>query len=114
MKTSSWREIRQGAGDPGRQARVDSYKAAMRQASALSDLREHRGLTQIELAHRLGTAQSGVSRIERRDDLFLSTLAEYVHALGGRLEVAAVFDDDRVPLAIGGERQETPAPAAVV
>lgn len=114
MKTTPWRQVHRGAGDPAREARVETLKAAMRHASALAELREHRGFTQSEVATRLQTAQSGISRIERRDDLFLSTLADYVHALGGRLEVAAVFDDERVPLAIGEREADEAATVATV
>lgn len=62
----------------------------------LAELRARRRLTQLDLAGRLGVRQPSVSRLEHRDDLYLSTLREYVEALGGRLEIAAVFDDDRV------------------
>jgi hypothetical protein len=69
-------------------------------------------MTQVELASRLGTVQSGVSRIERREDLFLSTLVEYIEALGGHLEIAAIFDDERIPLVMSDERTaEAPVPA---
>lgn len=114
MKTTPWRQVRRGGDDPSRQARVESVKSAMRQASVLAELRAHRGVTQIELSDRLGTAQSGVSRIERRDDLFLSTLVDYVEALGGHLEIAAIFDNERIPLVIGESRQsesQTTVPA---
>jgi len=40
--------------------------------------------------------QANVSRIERSDNLYLSTLAGYVDALGGHIEINAVFDDDVV------------------
>lgn len=70
----------------------------MRIALDLAELRARRRLTQLDLAGRLGVRQPSVSRLEHRDDLYLSTLREYVEALGGRLEIAAVFEDDRVLL----------------
>lgn len=112
MKTTPWRQVRRGGDDPTRQVRVESLKSAMRQASALAELRSHRGVTQVELADRLGTAQSGVSRIERRDDLFLSTLADYIEALGGHLEISAVFDNERIPIVIA-EQAASEAHSAV-
>ena len=112
MKTTPWRQVRRGGDDPIRQARVESLKSAMRHASVLAELRVHRGITQHELASRLGTAQSGVSRIERRDDLFLSTLSEYVEALGGHLEIAAIFDDERIPLLLDDEPDPNTAAVA--
>jgi hypothetical protein len=41
--------------------------------------------------------------LEGRSDVYLSTLRSYVQALGGRLEIAAVFDDERYPVAPGAE-----------
>ncbi|WP_423944935.1 helix-turn-helix domain-containing protein [Candidatus Binatus sp.] len=65
------------------------------------DLRELRiaaGMTQEELAEALKSAQSEVSRLEKRDDYRVSTLREYVHALGGQLEITATFGNRRVRL----------------
>jgi hypothetical protein len=56
-------------------------------------LRQARAQTQVALAERLQIPQGAVSRMERRQDLLLSTLREYVGALGGRLELHAVFPD---------------------
>lgn len=86
---------------PERRARVDAIKAAMAEGERLYELRKDRGITQVELAERLGVSQGSVSELERRDDLFISTLNGYVKALGGRLQVAAVFDDGTVPITFG-------------
>lgn len=86
-----WREIRRGQGVPSREARVSEHRRAMEDAIALADLRESQGTTQVELAHRLGMNQGNVSRLERRDDLYLSTLRDYVRALGGELELVVRF-----------------------
>lgn len=85
-------------GDAVRRARVDEIKHAMRDILALSKLREGRGLTQQELAHQMHVTQANISRVEHQDDLYLSTLRSYIEALGGRLEVHAVFDDQTVDL----------------
>ncbi len=45
----------------------------------------------MQLAEALDVAQSEISRIERRNDVLLSTLRRYVRALGGELEVIATF-----------------------
>src|SRR4051794_10723372 len=84
--------------DPDRAARVDEHKKAIRDSLGLGELRAHRGETQVVVADKLGTSQARVSSIERQDDLYLSTLGGYVAALGGRLEVRAVFDDQTVEL----------------
>lgn len=88
-------------GDPVRRERVHALAQAMRDAVALAELRESRGLTQTELAAALEQTQANVSRVERQRDLYLSTLADYVRALGGELEVNAVFDGERIPIGIG-------------
>lgn len=56
-------------------------------------LRQARQQTQIALAQKLNIPQGSVSRMEKRTDLLLSTLREYVGALGGKLELRAVFPD---------------------
>jgi transcriptional regulator with XRE-family HTH domain len=87
--------------DPGRAERIDAMRRGIEDALALARLREDAGLTQQDLADALAAAQANVSRIERSGDLYLSTLRRYVEAMGGTLEVAAVFPDGRVPLAVG-------------
>jgi hypothetical protein len=56
-------------------------------------LRQARQQTQVAVAERLNIAQGAVSRMERQSDFLLSTLREYVGALGGRLELRVVFPD---------------------
>lgn len=78
--------------------RVESIKRAMRLEVALAQLREQRGLSQATVAERLATSRPNVSRIEKESDVRLSTLERYIEALGGRLEIHAVFDDQDVTL----------------
>ncbi len=59
----------------------------------LAELREARWRSQAELARKLGVQQSAVSRIERRTDIYLSTLSGIVEAMGGTLELIATFPD---------------------
>ena len=49
---------------------------------------------QKDLASVLSVSQANISRIERQRDLYLSTLAAYIEALGGTLKLSAAFDDD--------------------
>ena len=67
----------------------------------LGELRRARKITQDELARLMATTQPNVSRIERGGEMELSTLRSYIEALGGRLEIAAVFDDERFPVTAG-------------
>lgn len=69
--------------------------------SALQQLRKARKLTQTNMAKKLGIGQEGVSRIEQRSDLLLSTLRSYVEAMGGKLSIIAEFPD-RVPVILTG------------
>jgi predicted transcriptional regulator len=82
--------------DAARSRRVDVQKVAMAAAvdiEGLRELRRARNLTQEQLAELWRTSQANVSRVEHTDDLFLSTLKGYIEAMGGRLRVAAVFED---------------------
>jgi transcriptional regulator with XRE-family HTH domain len=69
-------------------------------ALALAEIRERRELTQNDVARVLESSQANVSRIERQRDLYLSTLAQYVEALGGTLKISAVFDDEEVEIGV--------------
>jgi predicted XRE-type DNA-binding protein len=82
--------------DPERRARVEQHKLAMRDALALAELREGREVTQVQIATTLDVSQANVSRVEHQDDVYVSTLRNYVAALGGHLELRAVFPDETV------------------
>lgn len=92
--------------DPVRSARVDEYKRAIEDTLGLASIRAAREETQVGLAGKLGTSQANVSRIERQGDLYVSTLSNYVNALGGHLEIKAVFDDQTVDIVSEQEAEE--------
>jgi DNA-binding Xre family transcriptional regulator len=102
-KTKSFNDLRARPSrrDPVRRANVAEYRRAMEDALALAELRNSRNVTQVELAAQLGISQGNVSRLEGRSEVYLSTLRSYIEALGGHLEIAAVFDDERVTVAVG-------------
>ena len=58
-------------------------------------------LTQARMAEQLGITQDGVSRLEKRSDLLLSTLRKTVEAMGGSLSLIAEFPD-RAPVVLTG------------
>ena len=62
-------------------------------AMPLDEIRKARQLTQARLPETLGVNQGEISKIEHRTDIYISTLAGYVEALGGRLEIRAVVPD---------------------
>ena len=89
--------------DSERRARIDAIKEEARAdavAFNLSELRRHRELTQVELAERLKRAQASVSAMETAEDNLLSTWRTVVESMGGHLELVAVFDDERIAIAI--------------
>ena len=63
-------------------------------ATAFTEVRVE--LTQVELAQTLGVNQPAISRLERKADMYVSTLANFVKAMGGKLEIRAVFPDGEV------------------
>jgi transcriptional regulator with XRE-family HTH domain len=65
-------------------------------AMPLDALRDAKQLTQVQMAQLLKISQGAVSKVERRTDMFVSTLRNYVRAIGGDLEIRAVFPDGNV------------------
>lgn len=96
MATKNWRTIR--GQRPLNETRVAAYKRLMEAELKLADVRRRRGVSQASIAEALDVSQPNVSRIEQEDDVYLSTLARYVAALGGHLEVSAVFPEETVRL----------------
>jgi transcriptional regulator with XRE-family HTH domain len=83
------REVAQQAAE----ARAELALREERYHKTLAQLRNARRLTQAQLAGVLGVSQAQVSRVENQADLYLSTLRSYVQAMGGELELRAVFPD---------------------
>jgi hypothetical protein len=90
----------------------EEFQQSVRQRAAeliaeeinLRELRRLRKLTQTRLSKKLKIGQEGVSRIEKRTDLYLSTLRSYVEAVGGKLSLIVEFPDrSAVTLAGFGE-----------
>lgn len=81
---------------PDRRERAHQRAAALLAGMPLQELRLARKLTQEALAARLGSNQALVSKLERRADMYVSSLRGYVEAMGGKLEIVAVFPDGAV------------------
>lgn len=80
---------------------VDERTASIaRRVETLAALRKARGLTQAQLTEELGMTQGEVSRLERRDNLHLATLARFIEATGGKLRITAVYNDDEIEVGI--------------
>jgi DNA-binding XRE family transcriptional regulator len=81
---------------PERRARNRRRAQELLAELRLREVRAACELTQEQLAERLNIDQPNVSRLENRSDVHVSTLADYVGALGGRLELLAVFPEGTV------------------
>ena len=97
-----WSEIKHHGMSPKRIAELDAQIAEDVEEMNLRALREAAGLTQAELAARADMLQPVVARLEGgRSAPQLATLRRYVRALGGEVEVTALINGKRVPLAVG-------------
>ena len=98
-----WAAIRGAAdADPERRRRVAGGRGGGTRVRAHAGRGAPRAFTQEQLAATLNVPQSQISRIEHQADLYLSTIARYIAAMGGRIEIIATFGDTgaRVPLAL--------------
>ncbi len=64
----------------------------------LQELRKARHLSQERLAEVLETKQANVSRMERRTDMYISTLRSYIEAMGGQLDIVARFPEGEIKI----------------
>ena len=64
----------------------------------LHELRKAQELSQEALAKALNINQAAVSKMERRTDMYISTLRNYIQAMGGELEIIATFPDGQVKI----------------
>src|SRR5215468_2002705 len=77
---------------PERRARIQAEaKRIIDEELTLRDLRKAHQMTQEKLAAVLGVKQESISNLEKRSDMLISTVREYVEALGGELEIRATF-----------------------
>lgn len=81
---------------PDAQARSAARAEAMLLEMQLQELRKSRNVTQVELAGLMQVEQASISKLERREDMYVSTLREYVRALGGELRLVAAFPDGEI------------------
>ena len=83
---------------PEAQARAAARAEAMLEEMQLQALRKARNVTQVEVAKAMSVEQAAISKLERRDDMYVSTLRQYVKALGGELRLVASFPDADIQL----------------
>jgi len=97
---------------PARRKKVEARAAQLiAEEMTLQQLRRARKLTQVRMARELGIGQDGVSKLEKRADLMISTLRKTVEAMGGRLSLVAEFPD-RDPVVLSGVAEVEAEPKA--
>ena len=78
--------------------RAHAKAQAMLAEMPLNELRQARGLSQKMLADVLHVQQPSIAKIEKRADMYISTLRSHIEAMGGELEVVARFPDGNVKI----------------
>jgi transcriptional regulator with XRE-family HTH domain len=82
------------------EARIRSEEAAEKliREMGLAELREAMDLTQESLADALHMKQASISKMERRSDMYISTLSKIIEAMGGELQIIANMPNGRVQI----------------
>lgn len=83
---------------PEARAQAEAKASAMLAEMPLNELRQARGLSQKMLAEVLHVQQPSIAKIEKRTDMYISTLRSHIEAMGGQLEVIAKFPDGVVKI----------------
>ena len=81
---------------PEAQERAKDRARVMLSEMPLNELRQARGLSQKMLADVLHVQQPSIAKMEKRTDMYLSTLRSHIEAMGGQLEIVARFPDGSV------------------
>jgi hypothetical protein len=98
LATQNWKSVKAAWLGPEASARVAKRAEQEVLELTLQELRQSMAKTQVDVARAADMTQSELSRLESRADHRISTLRRYVEALGGELEVTAVFGATRVKL----------------
>ncbi|MBZ6078064.1 XRE family transcriptional regulator [Microvirga puerhi] len=91
---------------PEAQARAAAETARSVEEMDLAEVRRALQLSQDELAQTLNIGQASVAKLEKRADMYLSTLRRFIEAIGGELEIVARFQDHSVKIKSLGELRE--------
>ena len=102
---NKWNQVRRTLSNE-REAQIKGRVEAELGRLPLAELRKARLMTQNRLAELLQINQGAISKMEKRSDMYLSTLRSYVEAMGGHLEIRAIFPNGEVVLEHLGEAKE--------
>ena len=92
---------------PGAAERVANLRKEVLADIGLYELRRSHKVSQVELASRLQITQPAISQLENAADPRLSTLRDYIEALGGQLELCAHFNGEMFSLDVGEDSDVT-------
>ena len=93
----NFKELREKMSSESRE-RSRLLAAKYRAEMPLDELREAREMTQVHLARILKVNQAAVSKMERRTDMYISTLQDFIKAMGGELKITARFPEGTVEI----------------
>jgi DNA-binding transcriptional regulator YiaG len=102
IMAKSYQLLRQKMSEDARK-KAEAKTEELLKEMPLHELRQARALSQQEIGKALNVNQSAVSKMERRSDMYISTLRKVIKAMGGELEIIARFPDGEVKVNQFGE-----------
>jgi DNA-binding XRE family transcriptional regulator len=93
--TKSFKILRQKMSKKAQQASAKKAQQMLKEMP-LQELRQAQHMSQERLAKLLSTKQANISQIERRTDMYISTLRSYIEAMGGQLDIVARFPEGEI------------------
>jgi transcriptional regulator with XRE-family HTH domain len=93
--TKKFRDLRARM-SPESRARAHAKARTLMAELPLAELRQARQLSQEQLAAELDVRQPAIAKIEKKTDMYISTLRRFIEAMGGQLEIRAHFPDGDV------------------
>ena len=93
--SKAFKMLREKMSKPAQDAAATKTQEMLK-AMPLQELRQAHQMSQERLAQLLTTKQANISRMERRTDMYISTLRSYIEAMGGQLDIIARFPDGEV------------------
>jgi len=95
MSKKSFNTLRKKLSQAAQKAALEKTRKMLKEMP-LQELRQAHQMSQERMAEILNTKQANVSRIERRTDMYISTLRSYIEAMGGQLDIVARFPNGEV------------------
>lgn len=113
MARTKWSEVKKKSFTPEQIQAIDADVAKISREMTIAQIRKAIGMAQATIANVLGVTQGEVSRMERRPDMYISTLRRYLEAMHGELVLTARFDGQPdVSISLADIEQPTAAEAA--